>query len=205
MVCEGKTELGLLRGLDEAWAAKRGKPFAVEGVALADAGGCATVGGVAQSFNALAYQTAVLADSDQPLDVSRDVLEAGGILVAQWNGEVATEERIFLDLPWAGVVAALELTINEHGEDQVRQQLATTLKISPNDIPPDVDSWRKMKPELELRLALGKTAKLKKVSWFKRVDRASALGVIVAHYFGEIAETDLGRKISDVRNWIFDD
>jgi putative ATP-dependent endonuclease of OLD family len=203
VVCEGKTELGLLRGLDAAWT-KSGKPFAVEGVALTDGGGCTKVGGIARSFRELDYKTAVLADSDQPLDVSREILESEEIFVIQWDGGVATEERIFLDLPWVGVVEAAELAITEHGGDQVRQQLATALKISPKDIPVNVNSWRELKPEPELRRILGETAKLKAASWFKRVDRASALGEILVDYLGEIADTDLARKIDKVRNWIFD-
>jgi hypothetical protein len=204
VVCEGKTELGLLRGLDEVWT-KSGKPFAVEGAALADGGGCTTAGGIAQSFQELAYKTAVLADSDKPLDVTSEVLEAAGILVVLWGGGLATEQRIFLDLPWEGVVKAVELAISEHGDDQVRQQLASTLKVSPKDIPENVAGWREMKPEQDIRVALGETAKLKKVSWFKRVDRASELGVIVADYLDQVRNTDLAQKIGTLRSWIFDD
>lgn len=202
VVCEGKTELGLLRGLDEAWA-KSGKPFATEGLALADGGGRTQVGGIVKGFCSLGYKTAVFGDSDQPLSVPPEELEKAGAFVVLWADGVATEQRIFLDLPWLGVVAAVNLAINEHGESLIRQQVASALEVSPSDIPQEVHAWQTLRPDSELRQTLGTTAKSKSASWFKRVDRAAALGRLIADHLGEIGETDLARKIEAVRNWVF--
>jgi hypothetical protein len=198
IVTEGKTELGLLRGLDDVWA-KTGEPFAFRGIALADGGGCSKISGVARVFLDLRYPTAVIADSDQPIDDPEGLRKAGA-LVLLWEGKVATEERIFLDLPWEGVEKTIELACELWTGDHVRNTVATALKTSPKNLPAALGDWRGFRKEDEIRASLGQAAKSGD-GWFKRVDRAAALGRIVAAHLGAAAGTDLATKLQSLKTW----
>jgi hypothetical protein len=198
IVCEGMTELGLLCGLDNAWARTR-EPFAVRGVGLVDGGGCSKVAAVARAFRSLGYETAILADSDVPLSESPATLQAEGIHVILWAETVATEERLFADLPRTGVVAAIRVALEEEG-DLRREQLATALAVSPTSLGDDPESWFVDFSEDDLRKAVAKTSK--KRSWFKNARSGAALGEVVAEQLGSIADSDLARKLLALQAWI---
>ncbi len=197
IVCEGRTELGLLSGLDSAWAATL-KPFAVHGVALADAGGAKNVGRLALDFQGLRYPSAILADSDETLDRTPAELAAAGVLVLQWAGQVATEQRIFLDLPWDGVAAIVELALGQNVP--VRENLATALGRSTQSLPVEVRTWTTMLAEADLRAGLGLAAK--RSGWFKSVRLGRELGVIVAQHLNAIPMSDLTQKLGTLVAWI---
>ncbi len=203
IVCEGKTELGLLKGLDEAWSQKN-QPFAFEGVSLVHAGGRTKVGKVAQSFRSLGYEVAVLADSDEPLDVTPQELSSCGVAVTCWSSTVSTEQRIFLDLPREGVECAIYFAFKNIGETTVRSQLCSALKMSTKELPQEVEDWLVFKPEVEVRDAMGQAAKAKN-GWFKSVPHACDLGIVIAGYLDQIEEKDLASKLFGMRNWIFNE
>lgn len=205
VVCEGKTEVGLLRGLDDEWT-KSSEPFAAKGVALADGGGCKKAGKFASALASLGYEVAVVADSDQPLDVDPAELSRNGVHVTLWAGGVALERRVLLDLPWPAVVQAIMLAIGTHGEDLVRSQVASAFKggsKSPKDLPANILDWSTSRPEQEIREALATASLSKEHPWFKRVDLAVNLGRVVAAHLGAIPDTDLARQIDALRTWIF--
>ena len=65
IVCEGASEVGLLRGIDIYLARiERGRSLAARGVALVDAGGVSKIYPRAAAFVSLGYRVAVLRDDD---------------------------------------------------------------------------------------------------------------------------------------------
>lgn len=202
VVCEGKTELGLLRGLDAHWT-KTSEPMAVVGIGFADAGGCTKVGKTARVFKSLEYPTAILADSDADLDEPEASLQAAGIEVFRWGGTRATEDQIFEDLPWAGVLAVVKLAIDEHGVDQISAQVSSALKTSLSELSEDPCEWRANHDEAALRTAITTSARSKKSPWFKRVDLAESVGLVVGEHLSAIEGTPLATKIRDLRAWLF--
>jgi hypothetical protein len=197
VVCEGRTELGLLLGLDSEWA-KELKPFAVHGVALADGGGAKKVGPLATDFCGLRYATAIVADSDETLTPRPKELSALGILVVQWADDMATEQRIFADLPWEGVVSLVYLAFEQN--IPVRENLATALGGSTEALPEEVETWRSHLPEAKLRAALGTAAK--RSGWYKNVRLGRELGRVVATHLATITGSDLAKKLLALRSWI---
>jgi hypothetical protein len=97
VVCEGASEVGLVRGLDLFRAANGQTPIGSLGVALMDCGG----GDADRPFRragalqVLGYRTAVIRDDDKkPTEsVERAFKNAGGEVVAWRNGRVSTPER----------------------------------------------------------------------------------------------------------------
>ena len=202
VACEGKTEVGFLRGLDDYWIAKGLSSFAYQGVALFDAGGASNVRSLAESLNQLSYSVAVLADSDNPdqfSDVDAQTLASAGVAVTRWDGGVSIEERVFADLAWAGVVASFEVACTMHGDrerliDQVQSQYGAR-------IPRDLAQWTDTRT---MRTALGKAAKAS--CWYKRQDRAQEwVAAIKQHLDGDSNQnSDLMRKLAELRAWIDD-
>jgi len=208
LVCEGKTELGLCRRLDQWWA-QGGPSFGYADVALADGGGTEAPA-VAKALAGLGYEVALLADSDEPLDPDRAALEVAGAQVFLWDGEVALEERIAQDLPWEGVAAIVLMAMDICGEKSVRDAIANKMNIAPAKLAGQPLDWRGIGfAESDLRRAIGLAAKKHKADnrtgWFKRVDLAEELtGVVIKHY-DEILDKDLGRKIAALRAWAHGD
>jgi len=204
LICEGRTELGFCRRLDQWWT-ENGTSFSLSGAALADGGGT-DAPGVALAFAGLGYEVSLLADSDQPLKPNRTALEAAGVEVFQWNDGVAIEERIALDLPWQGVADVVLLAMDHWGEQAVQDAVADRMCISSTDLAGNPAEWPcRGLDESKLRSVVGKAARTHKVGnrkgWFKRVDLAEELADIVIRNYNSIREKDLGVKIDALRLW----
>src|SRR2546422_276367 len=122
IVCEGATEAGCLRGLDDCWIAKEKNSFAYQGVALFDANGANRIKEIADSLVHLSYDVAVLADSDEPAQFSEaeaDDLRQKGVTVTTWDGGMSIEQRVFADLPWPGVMASFEVACAIHRDREI--------------------------------------------------------------------------------------
>ena len=200
VVCEGKTEVGFLRGLDDYWIAKGRNSFAYQGVALFDAGGSSKVRPVADSLNQLSYSVAVLSDSDasdQFSNADAQALNASGVTVTIWDESVSTEERVFADLPWAGAIASFECACAMAGGresliDQVQSKYGEGFTRNPQN-------WIDTPA---MRAALGKAAK--SGDWYKRQDRGEEWVTAIKRHLDDpaIQQSDLMRKLAMLRNWI---
>ena len=202
VACEGATEAGFLRGLDDYWIANGLNSFAYQGVALFDVRGASNVRPVADSLNQLSYSVAVLADSDNPdqfSDADAQALATAGVAVTLWDGGVSIEERVFADLPWTGVVASFEAACAMRGErerliDQVQSQFGA-------GFPRDPAQWTDTPA---MRTALGKAAKAS--AWYKRQDRGQKWVAAIWHHLDDasIQNCDLIGKLAVLRSWIDD-
>lgn len=200
IVCEGATEVGFLRGLDNYWVSKAKNPFAYQGVALFDANGARKVKGIAENLKGLSYHVSVLADSDAPdqfSDADADNLRAENVTVTMWDGGLCIETRVFADLPWFGVLAAFEAAYAIHGDrdrllNQVESKYGTGFRR-------DVAAWT---DGPALRAALGQAAKASE--WFKRQSWAQEWVASFARHLDDAAiqNTDLVTKIGAMREWI---
>jgi putative ATP-dependent endonuclease of OLD family len=98
MVCEGASEVGLLRGLDQHRIANGETALTALGVGLVDGGGTNTFKR-ANAFLSLGYRTAVLRDSDRPILVMAETAfrDSGGTVFA-WTQGRALEDELFLSV-----------------------------------------------------------------------------------------------------------
>ncbi len=197
LVCEGKTEVGLCRALDDWWTTDQGKePFSCLGVVPVEGGGRTNAPGKAIDFARLGYGVAFLGDSDAELQPPATELEANGIKAVLWADNLAIEERVALDLPWEGVRQVAELAMEANGCLPVRDQVAQRVGLRAADLPPVPAQWAESSA---LREAIG--AVTKTLGCFKRIDLGEMLGKIVVRYLSQIAERDLARKIGELRLW----
>lgn len=164
LVCEGASEVGLLRGLERYLAAKPEKSLFAAGLALVDAGGVSNIYKHALALKKLGYRTAVLRDDDkQPKAEDEEAfLELGGTLF-KWEDGMALEDQLFQSLSDAGVVKLLERGIkllDEHVvADQISSNSGNSLSLA----------HCRASQDTEVRRVLAASSKSKGKSWFKNV------------------------------------
>ncbi|MCL8026461.1 ATP-dependent nuclease [Nocardioides bruguierae] len=187
VLCEGKTEYGLLLALLNQWNDERERNGALPAAALGVVGveGNGGTGTVAWTRELLAvgYDVVAVLDSD---DASTNalvpaVVVAGGKVV-QWPGDVCTEQALCDQLEIDGLTAFVAAAVAaaedpETAASSYASQLQS--KGAPTTGEPlEVKSWLDVGLSLtEARGVVGMTAK--KSGWFKNVDRGKVLAEFV--------------------------
>ncbi|HIH2616277.1 TPA: ATP-dependent nuclease [Burkholderia cenocepacia] len=197
VVCEGATEVGFLRGLDDHQMGEGKDPLSSHGVALLNVIGGSKVKAMAKAFNSLCYEVTVLADADADDQFSQadmDELTALGVTVHVWNDKCSLEERAIQDLPWANVLISVKLAQDELGfpaYDQVRSKLE-------EELDKDIGKWQ---DSPKLRKAIGAVAK--KAGWFKDTTRGDLWfkAIAPAYKDADFVKTDLATKLNKLWAW----
>ncbi|WP_377513307.1 AAA family ATPase [Octadecabacter sp. R77987] len=119
IVCEGKTEIGVVRGLD-LWRQSQGlKSILANGCYWADGGGSSMMDR-AKIFARMGYRAALFMDSDVAHDgaVYAD-LAAQGITVFRWQDGYSTEAAIFSSVSAAQIPDLLSVACEWRSEDSI--------------------------------------------------------------------------------------
>lgn len=171
LVCEGATEVGFLRGLDQCLETAGRASIAAHGVSLLDAGG----GGPDDPYKrgtplrTLGYRSAILRDDDlkPSADVEKGFLDAGGA-VFTWRDGRCLEAEVFMSLSDGAVGKLLDYAIELHGDDlvdgHIRSRAAngeTLLDIQTQTL---VDGY-----SADIRALLGRASSIRKKGWFKQL------------------------------------
>ncbi|RFC65848.1 ATP-dependent nuclease [Mesorhizobium denitrificans] len=111
VVCEGGSEIGLMRGLDQHFTAAGNRSLAACGATLVNGNGDETFSR-ANALQSLGYRVAILRDSDKPAPAAAEAtFLAGGGHVFDWGGGRALEQELFAALPDGPAGKLLELAI----------------------------------------------------------------------------------------------
>jgi predicted ATPase len=200
VVCEGKTEMGLVTSADHRWSSDHDSRSLAHVGAVVTFGGGTQTGLRAQAFNRLGFPVCILADSDRPLQPESAVLESEGIRTLVWSDSVATENRVAEDLPWPAFIQMYRLAEAFASPQSVRDATANRCSTTPlaGDEP---ESWLDAgMEESDIRSAFASAAKSN--NWFKRVDVGIELGEIVVQYWDAMEGSDLTYKLSALGQWI---
>ena len=197
VVCEGATEVGFLRGMDNLWSAAGQLPFSYRGVVPLDAGGASRIKGHAAGFKALHYDVMVLADGDAQdkfSDQDAVELDGKGVAVVMWADKLSIEQRAMVDLPWAQVLASAKLA-KEFGFP-VHNQVRSKLNIQFDE---DIGRWQESD---DLRNAIGGAAKSS--SWFKNIAYSELWAQAIFPAFSDAAfqQREFATKLSQFRKWV---
>jgi len=180
--------------------------FAYCGVTLFQAGGGGGVRGVAEDLKELGYDVAVVADSDAPeefSDADAEALRNAGITVIKWPNDYSIEERVFADLPWAGVLASFNAVLQRDNavlQRDDRDRLLNQVQSQyGHGFDRDVNRWADTP---KLRTALGRAAK--RSGWFKMETYGQEWVAAISRYLIDPAmqATDLARQLRILREWI---
>lgn len=198
LVCEGATEVGFVRGIDQ-WLADRGKP------SLHAAGTCLISGGGdemlkrASAFAALGYMTALLRDDDKrPDPVEEAVFELSGE-VFKWQEGRKIEAEIFASIPTDVAIALLDLALEDLDQRALDAQLssASANKVSIASIREEALAGGL---SLISRKALGE-ASGKKSGWFKTVGAMERAAREIIGPSLASGEAPFRRTVVQIRRW----
>jgi hypothetical protein len=121
-----------------------------------------------------------------------------GAVVHQWPGNCSTEERLFLDLPWAAVRSMIVLAVEFLGKDSVMAVMDNALKAA--NLP--TATAAKLGDDRDrdaVRRVLGKVANEK--GWFKDIVRGERLAAIVGPCLDAISQKPIAVGIGAMRRW----
>ncbi|SEO43181.1 Predicted ATP-dependent endonuclease of the OLD family, contains P-loop ATPase and TOPRIM domains [Methylobacterium sp. ap11] len=195
LVCEGASEVGLIRGLDQ-YRVSIGYPsiFAC-GLALVDAGGVNKIYNRAPSFLGLRYRCAVLRDDDASPDVAieQKFISSGGV-VFKWRAGRALEQEIFFSVTDHAIHKLLEKAASDHAPKAINDQIKTH---SNNSL--DLSTCMcAVTPQI--RECLGNAAK--KSSWFKTVGQMEEIGrEIVGPDVNQGCDADFIQSLTSLFDW----
>jgi len=171
IVCEGASEIGLLRGLDLHWIEQGGVSLAALGVAMVDCGGGEPDRPYARAaiLQSLGYRVMVVRDDDKKPTpaIEQAFLQSGGALVAYRAGR-ALEDELFGSLTPAACQRLITYAYELHG-DLIHEHLRT---VSNNTLTVQA-VWDEIQNTNVLsvpsRTLLGQAARIRKAGWFKSI------------------------------------
>jgi putative ATP-dependent endonuclease of the OLD family len=202
LVGEGRTEVGIARGMEHTWASSHGDtPLTQVGGVAVDGGG-SKVKVTAEKLSSLGQPTAILVDSDNTaLDVGAAWQAKANVSAFSWDDGVCTEERVALDLPWEAVGKMVQIAVEQNSADSVRALVGRELGGAPLTSE-EVDSWVTTgRDQVAVRQALGRAAN--RGRWFKNIDAGEQLGQLIGKHYEAIATTPLRKALDQAGDWLY--
>ncbi len=184
LVCEGATEIGICRALDEYLKDN----FALLGIVLADGTG-RELETYTKKFNEAGFDVCLFCDSDDDdINNKKQELKDKEITIVDCEELLSIEQQLFNDLPWNKVKELIDYAIKIKSKNSIKDVTEKTieeLKRSDND---------------EIRGLLGRKAKEK--GWYKRIDHGEVLGKIWFASLEELEKKKLKEEYDKLIEWI---
>lgn len=207
LVCEGATEIGVCRALNQHRISLSKPNAALLGVRFADGGGDEMIK-YAKAFKNAGYRTCLYCDSDKDSTNDKKAeLEAMGITVIDCENGLSFEKQLLKDLSWKGIKELLAYKI----EDLEEQGVSNSLLAVKSSVQSKCDfalneNWMDM-DSLKLRKAIGEAAGglNKSKGWFKRIDHGESAGGICLKNMNTPSSTSLGQIFDKLSKWIDND
>lgn len=198
IICEGASEVGVLRGWD-LFRAGRGDPtLTAAGVAWVDAKGVDQIYGRARAFQSLGYRVAVLRDDDvQPNAAEEAAFVAGGGAVFKWRAGCALEDELFCCLSDQVVLQLLDRAVSLFDQGLVDEHIKSA---SNGQITYAACAGALT---VDLRKTLGAAARSKRGAWFKSVTRMEDVARDIVFPNLPTADTAFQGTIASLERWIF--
>ncbi|MDR2273703.1 MAG: ATP-binding protein [Sphingobacterium sp.] len=201
IVCEGATEIGIMRALDKYRKQIGKEQMSFKDCAYIDGGGRNLTERV-QGIKNVNLEPVIFCDSDDAaVNQEKGALRAAGINLFDCDEGKWLEAQIFQDLPWAAVKELVAYALDVHtNRDKtalyasIRAQYPRGFEFSENWLDEDTEV---------LRTALSKSSAKSGNGWFKRVDHGEFLGSTIFKYFEQMDEqAKLRQNLEGIINWI---
>lgn len=204
IVCEGKTEIGLLRAFDSYLYKVNKTRLAHYGVGTALGGGGDKFFKLAKLLKKCGYDTCIFMDSDiSAEEEEKRKVEALGIPVFSWEEGFSVEEQIFHDYSIGIVETLIQIAVEEKGFDHVAKKLNDCFQQEDKPYHIDENYIRLLDTVTSDDLtAIGTLAKDKKCEWFKRIDRGQRVGEVIFADFSELKDCVFKRTMQALENWV---
>lgn len=193
IVCEGATEVGICRAIDDYRISIKKSSNAVLGISLVDGTGSNFIH-YCEQLKEAGFDICAFCDSDDlAINTQKNALKQKAIKVIDCEDGNSIEKQIFTDLLWTEVQKLIDYAIDEKGEISIKDLIKNK---NANTLP---DDWYG-KDTSEIRIALGEASKDK--AWFKRIDHGEFLGSVWCNNLTELQDKRLGKQFEELTNWI---
>lgn len=203
LICEGATEVGLVRGLDQYASGTGSTSIGALGIALIDGGGGdpERPHKRATAFLSLGYRACILRDDDrQPNAAIEQAVIAAGAKVVAWRSGRALEDELFSSLTGPAVQQLLQRAVDIHGSGLIDDHIKTTSQNATNLAAIQAECLiTGISPAN--RAVLAKAAKSKQQGWFKSVSwmEGAARDIVAPDLDG--GDADFRAIIGDLFAW----
>ncbi|MER8395728.1 AAA family ATPase [Mesorhizobium sp. M1340] len=201
IVCEGGSEIGLIRGLDQHFTSTGEISLAACGATLVNGNGDETFSR-ANALQSLGYRVAILRDSDKlaPAAAEATFLAGGGNVFA-WGGGRALEQELFAALPDGPASRLLDLAVETKDRALVEAHIKTISNgaqtLDALETEALIDGFSAVS-----RVLLGNAAA--RFGWLKTITAMEIAGrTIVGPAYGE-SNTSLTGVVDGMLNWVED-
>lgn len=205
VVCEGASEVGLMRGLDQHWITLGHPSFLALGGAYVNVNG----GNPDRAYQrgsallSLGYQVLVIIDADKPVnaEIQNAFLAAGG-QSATWGQGRALEDELFASLPDAAVDRLIALAIEVRERDlvasHIRDRSQNTLNLDA------IQGFREQGIPYAppTRAALGLASRIRNNGWFKSVTTYEFIAKTIIGPELNASHQSLQATINWIEGWI---
>lgn len=210
LLCEGKTEYGIIKGLLETWDQQQfdeKKPISSSlGFTFSDADGGSEVAPRAEELRSLGYDVAGFMDSDDTNNVKAvERAEKVGVKIYRWEDTLNTETQVCKDLGFS----QLECFAKKHASKQkhLNSALKDLREAWGEEEEPQIHSlsavdWQNDGVDIQrLRHAMGHAAH--KNGWYKDIDRGEALGRWLLENESEPAFAAVWSVLNQVKAFVY--
>lgn len=204
IVCEGKTEVGLLRAFDSYLADNGIGRLAYYGVTAIPGGGGDNFFQLALLLYECGFDVAILMDSDIPEEeIQKEQMRKKHIPIFDWESGYAIEEQIFKDVSRECINDLLAIAIDEHSFDKVISNLNRLFK--PDELPCHIENEKITVYEgisIEERIKIGTVAKYKKSEWYKNTSKGEMVGKRIFQEFDKMTDCRFKKQMIALKDWV---
>ncbi len=194
IVCEGKTEVGLCRALDNYRVKNNQNGMSLRGCVSICGEGTSLVD-YTRKFKELGFDTLLFCDSDSSnINQEKQKLVQDGIKVIDWEEGNSIEDQVFKDLPKETLKILLDYVINEKSENSIKDQIGS--KLDGKTLP---SSWKET-DDSDVRTATAKASKTGK--WFKRIDHGEFIGHAIFEDYNNLENKKIRISLDELSGWI---
>ncbi|PKO43531.1 MAG: ATP-dependent endonuclease [Betaproteobacteria bacterium HGW-Betaproteobacteria-22] len=202
IVCEGASEVGFARGLDQFWVSQGSKSFFALGGAYVDAKG----GSPDQCFERaialkqLGYRVLVLVDGDKPLNAEL-VMKFNGPFI-NWRSPRALEDELFLSLNDTAIDTLVAKAITVFDREMVGEHIRS--KSNGQKSLDDIELESLLAPITEeTKIILGKASRTKGSGWYKSVTTFQEVAKEIVGPHLDTADQEFQETVNRLRSWMY--
>ena len=194
IVCEGKTEIGLIRGIDQVESDQNRQSIQALGVMYADGGGDSMFKR-AKVFRELGYPVAIFKDSDKNAEQQAHINEATQLAIPmfEWSNNYATEHAIFFCCPLDMIPQLLNFAVERKNSDAINTHI---LNVSQQQFNLNICSEN---PQEAHRIILAQAAKSKE--WYKDIAPMEELAKTLFWPNKDRFHTVFSSTLQNLLNW----
>lgn len=189
IVCEGATEVGICRALNN-YRIQNGKDnLTLLGVAYVDGNGDNFINYCVKLKKA-GFDICAFCDSDKSeINDEKENLRHKEIFIVDCEKNKSIEQQLFSELPWSKVQRLVKYAIREKSEQSI---LDVTEKESIDELIGEDND--------ETRILLGVKSKTK--GWYKRIDHGEVIGRLWFEALSDLEGTTLKLEYDNLTSWI---